>query len=165
MSDESRAEIGARAKRLRKRLAEAAAIDFFGANGREAAEGLVASLEGRVAREAPAEADAPSSAASLNGRTWEDRRPLSVTRGERVELTLDNQSMMGHPMHLHGHHFQVVDVDGQRLPGAVRDTVWVPPRRTVTVAFDAGNPGEWAFHCHHLYHMATGMMTTVAYEA
>ncbi|HEY5831020.1 MAG TPA: multicopper oxidase family protein [Hyphomicrobiaceae bacterium] len=102
---------------------------------------------------------------TLSGRTWGDRRPLPVRRGERVELTLDNQSMMGHPMHLHGHHFQVVAIDGQRLPGAVRDTVWVPPRRTVTIAFDAGNPGEWAFHCHHLYHMATGMMTTVAYEA
>ena len=102
---------------------------------------------------------------TLNGRTWADHRPLPVRRGERVELTLNNQSMMGHPMHLHGHHFEVVAIDGQRLPGAVRDTVWVPPRRTVTVAFDAGNPGEWAFHCHHLYHMATGMMTTVAYEA
>jgi len=102
---------------------------------------------------------------TLNGRTWGDHGPLPVRRRERVELTLDNQSMMGHPMHLHGHHLQVVAIDGQRLPGAVRDTVWVPPMRRVTVAFDADNPGTWAFHCHHLYHMATGMMTTVAYEA
>ena len=102
---------------------------------------------------------------TLNGRTWADRRLLPVRLGERVALSLDNQSVMGHPMPLHGPPFQVVAIDGQRLPGAVRDTVWVPPRRTVTIAFDAGNPGEWAFHCHHLYHMATGMMTTVAYEA
>jgi FtsP/CotA-like multicopper oxidase with cupredoxin domain len=102
---------------------------------------------------------------TLDGRTWDDRRPLPVRFGERIELTLDNQSVMGHPMHLHGHHFQVLAIGGQRLPGAVRDTVWVPPMRTVTIAFDAGNPGEWAFHCHHLYHMATGMMTTVAYDA
>lgn len=102
---------------------------------------------------------------TLDGRTWGDHRPLPVRSGERIELTLSNQSMMGHPMHLHGHHFQVVAIDGQRLPGAVRDTVWVPPMRTLTVAFDADNPGQWAFHCHHLYHMATGMMTTVAYQS
>jgi FtsP/CotA-like multicopper oxidase with cupredoxin domain len=71
--------------------------------------------------------------------------------------------MMGHPMHLHGHHFQVIEVDGRRMQGAVRDTVWLPPQRAITVAFDANNPGEWGFHCHHLYHMATGMMTTVRY--
>ncbi len=101
---------------------------------------------------------------TLNGRAWGDHRPLSVRSGERVELMLSNRSMMGHPMHLHGHHFQVVAIDGQRLPGAVRDTVWIPPMRSITVAFDADNPGQWAFHCHHLYHMAAGMMTTVAYE-
>ena len=101
---------------------------------------------------------------TLDGRTWGDHRPLAVRRGERIEVTLKNDSMMGHPMHLHGHHFQVVGIDGSRLAGAVRDTVWVPPRRSVTVAFDANNPGEWAFHCHHLYHMATGMMTSVIYE-
>lgn len=102
---------------------------------------------------------------TLDGRTWGDHRPLPVRQGERVEVTLENRSMMGHPMHLHGHHFQVVAIDGKRLPGAVRDTVWVPPMRRLTFAFDAVNPGQWAFHCHHLYHMATGMMTTVVYEA
>ncbi len=92
-------------------------------------------------------------------------QPLPVRPGDRVEITMGNRSMMGHPMHLHGHHFQVVGIDGRRIAGAVRDTVWVPPMRAVTIAFDANNPGRWAFHCHHLYHMATGMMTTVAYEA
>jgi FtsP/CotA-like multicopper oxidase with cupredoxin domain len=77
---------------------------------------------------------------------------------------MHNLSMMTHPMHLHGHHFQVVGIDGKPLQGAVRDTVAVPPMASVTIAFDAANLGMWAFHCHHLYHMATGMMAFVAYE-
>ena len=72
--------------------------------------------------------------------------------------------MMAHPIHLHGHHFQVVGIGDQpRFAGAVRDTVLLPPNATVTVAVDADNPGQWAFHCHHLYHMAAGMMTTFGY--
>lgn len=102
---------------------------------------------------------------TLDGRTWDQRRPIPVSRGERIEVSLRNQSMMGHPIHLHGHHFQVVGIDGRSLSGAVRDTVWVPPMREVTIAFEANNPGAWAFHCHHLYHMATGMMTSVEYDA
>lgn len=102
---------------------------------------------------------------TMDGRVWGKHRPLPVRAGQRAEVTLRNDSMMGHPMHLHGHHFQIVAIDGRRFSGAMRDTVWVPPRRTVTFAFDATNPGRWAFHCHHLYHMATGMMTTVEYES
>jgi FtsP/CotA-like multicopper oxidase with cupredoxin domain len=90
--------------------------------------------------------------------------PLQVRHGERVEIVLRNRTMMSHPMHLHGHHFQVVAIDGERLPGAKRDTVLVPPRAQITIAFEADNPGRWAFHCHNLYHMAVGMMTTVAYD-
>jgi FtsP/CotA-like multicopper oxidase with cupredoxin domain len=101
---------------------------------------------------------------TIDGRVWGIHRPLIVRAGQRVEVTVNNQSMMGHPIHLHGHHFQIVAIDGRRFSGAMRDTVWVPPTRTVTVAFDAGNPGQWAFHCHHLYHMAAGMMTTVLYQ-
>jgi FtsP/CotA-like multicopper oxidase with cupredoxin domain len=102
---------------------------------------------------------------TLDGRIWGQHRPIAVKAGEQVEVALRNRSMMGHPIHLHGHHFQVVAIDGKRLAGAVRDTVWLPPMREVTIAFDAGNPGTWAFHCHHLYHMATGMMTVVDYTA
>jgi len=91
--------------------------------------------------------------------------PIVVDRGDRVEVTMRNQSMMAHPMHLHGHHFQVVAIDGKRFSGAVRDTVHIPPMRSVTIAVDADNPGQWAFHCHHLYHMAAGMMATFAYSA
>jgi FtsP/CotA-like multicopper oxidase with cupredoxin domain len=102
---------------------------------------------------------------TLNGKIWGSHDVIEVATGERVEIAMRNDSMMGHPMHLHGHHFQVVEIDGKRMQGAVRDTVWLPPQRAVTVAFDANNPGEWAFHCHHLYHMAAGMMTTVRYAA
>ncbi len=102
---------------------------------------------------------------TLNGNTWGNHQPIPVRKGERVELSIRNASMMGHPMHLHGHHFQVVAIDGRRFAGAMRDTVWVPPMREVTVAFDTTNPGTWAFHCHHLYHMAAGMMTVVQYAA
>lgn len=102
---------------------------------------------------------------TIGGRTWGDHLPLDVRRGERVEIEMRNLSMMAHPMHLHGHHFQVVEVDGRRIAGALRDTLLMPPMRAVTVAFDADNPGRWAFHCHQLYHMATGMMTEVRYVA
>jgi FtsP/CotA-like multicopper oxidase with cupredoxin domain len=101
---------------------------------------------------------------TLDGHVWGAHRPLPVRPGERVEVTIRNMSMMGHPMHLHGHHFQVVAIDGRRLTGAVRDTIWLPPMREVTFAFDADNAGRWPFHCHHLYHMATGMMTVIEYE-
>jgi FtsP/CotA-like multicopper oxidase with cupredoxin domain len=69
------------------------------------------------------------------------------------------------PMHLHGHAFQVVAINGAAVAGAVRDTVPVPPMSSITIAFDADNPGRWAFHCHNLYHMMTGMMTEVRYPA
>lgn len=100
----------------------------------------------------------------LNGVRHGQDKPLMVATGQRVELVMENRTMMAHPMHLHGHAFQVVAINGQRFMGAMRDTVLVPPMKSVTVAFDAENPGRWAFHCHNLYHMEAGMMTTVQYE-
>ena len=88
---------------------------------------------------------------------------LAVKRGERVEVTMRNKTMMTHPMHLHGHSFQVVAVDGRRFPGAMRDSVLVTPKQSVTIAFDAVNPGWWFYHCHNLYHLAAGMATSVKY--
>ena len=101
---------------------------------------------------------------SINNVAWnKDVPPLPIAKGERVELILVNQTLMPHPMHLHGHEFQVVEIDGERFPGAVRDTVLVPPRSRVVIAFDANNPGWWAFHCHLLYHLDAGMFTTFRY--
>jgi FtsP/CotA-like multicopper oxidase with cupredoxin domain len=100
----------------------------------------------------------------FDGKAYDPRDPLFVAAGERVEMVLRNRTAMPHPIHLHGHHFQMVAIDQERFLGAVRDTVLVPPGQSVTLAFDADNPGHWALHCHHLYHMAAGMMTSVKYE-
>ena len=101
---------------------------------------------------------------SLNGEYWPNVTPLMIATGQRVAIEMLNHTMMPHPMHLHGHAFQVVAINGAPLAGAVRDTVLVPPMGSVTIAFDADNPGRWAFHCHNLYHMITGMMTEFRYE-
>ncbi len=90
--------------------------------------------------------------------------PISADKGQRVEVEMVNTTKMAHPMHLHGHVFQVVAIDGKRFSGAVRDSVLVGPKERVTFAFDAGNPGLWAFHCHNLYHLAAGMFTTMVYR-
>jgi FtsP/CotA-like multicopper oxidase with cupredoxin domain len=97
------------------------------------------------------------------GYVWtvNDGVPLQAALGSRVELMFMNPTMMMHPMHLHGHHFQVVDVGRGRFEGPMRDTVIVPPGAMVTVAVDFDKPGAWYLHCHHLYHMASGMMTSV----
>jgi FtsP/CotA-like multicopper oxidase with cupredoxin domain len=101
---------------------------------------------------------------SINNVPWsKDTPPLPIAKGERVELVMINRTMMPHPMHLHGHEYQVVEIDGKRFAGAVRDTVLVPPGRKVVVAFDANNPGHWAFHCYLLYHLEAGMFATFRY--
>jgi FtsP/CotA-like multicopper oxidase with cupredoxin domain len=101
---------------------------------------------------------------SMNEEYWPHITPLMLNKGQRIEIELVNRSMMAHPMHLHGHVFQVVEIDGRALHGAVRDTVLVSPGGRVRIAFDADNPGRWAFHCHNLYHMETGMMTEFRYH-
>lgn len=98
---------------------------------------------------------------TINGRVHGEHVPFEVRQGERVEMTFMNPTGMMHPMHLHGHKFQVVGIGRRRYSGPMRDTVIVPPHMPVTVAFDAGLKGAWFLHCHHLYHMATGMMTEV----
>jgi FtsP/CotA-like multicopper oxidase with cupredoxin domain len=101
---------------------------------------------------------------TLNGEAWPNITPLMLKTGQRILLDLHNRSMMAHPMHLHGHAFQVIALNHKRYQGAVRDTVLVPPMAHVRIAFDANNPGRWAFHCHNLYHMMTGMMTEFRYQ-
>ena len=102
---------------------------------------------------------------SMNGEFWPRSSPLMISKGQRVEIELVNNTMMAHPIHLHGHAFQVIALNGKPIQGAVRDTVLVPPMMgRVRFAFDADNPGRWAFHCHNLYHMATGMMMEIRYQ-
>ena len=101
---------------------------------------------------------------TINGTAYPNRDALIVREGERAEIVFTNSTMMAHPMHLHGHDFQIVEIDGEPLAGALRDTVVVPPGSTIKAIFDANNPGVWAFHCHLLYHLASGMFTVLRYE-
>jgi FtsP/CotA-like multicopper oxidase with cupredoxin domain len=97
---------------------------------------------------------------TINGRTFPDTEPLPIGQGERVRLVFGNQSMMFHPMHLHGHSFQVRQPGG---PGPRKDTVIVRPMQQLAVDVAADNPGQWMVHCHNLYHQEAGMMTTLSY--
>lgn len=101
---------------------------------------------------------------TINGARYPNRNSLNVKEGERVELVNTNETGMSHPMHLHGHVFQVTEIDGQKITGAKRDTILVPPKSTIKIVFDATNPGVWAYHCHILYHLAAGMFTVLKYE-
>ena len=101
----------------------------------------------------------------LNGKSSMHETIFTVREGERIEVVMQNQTGMAHPMHLHGHYFKVAAVNGVAIEGALRDTVLVPPSTSVTIRFAAENPGNWAFHCHHLYHMNAGMMGTMRYSS
>lgn len=102
---------------------------------------------------------------SMNGEYWPQSTPIMLTNGQRIEIELINQTMMSHPIHLHGHAFQVIGINGQAVNGAVRDTIMVSPMNgRVRIAFDAVNPGRWAFHCHNLYHLDTGMAMELRYR-
>ena len=96
---------------------------------------------------------------TLNGKTFPDAEPLQVVQGERVRLRFVNRSMMFHPMHVHGHTFALTQ------GGARKDTVIVRPMQALEVDLDADSPGQWATHCHNIYHAETGMMTTLSYRA
>lgn len=98
---------------------------------------------------------------SINGRTFDRFQPLPVREGERVRLVFDNQSMMFHPMHLHGHTFQVRN--NPAGTGPRKDTVIVKPMQKLTVDLVADNPGQWLVHCHNAYHQEAGMATTLSY--
>jgi FtsP/CotA-like multicopper oxidase with cupredoxin domain len=96
---------------------------------------------------------------TLNGKTFPDTEPLPVVQGERVRLRFLNQTMMFHPMHVHGHTFALA------RGGTRKDTVIVRPMQALEVDLEADNPGQWATHCHNAYHAETGMMTTLSYQA
>ena len=98
----------------------------------------------------------------INGRTFDNSKPLRVRSGQRVQLSFRNNTMMFHPMHLHGHTFALNPPAG---PGTRKDTVIIKPMQTVTVELDAANPGQWVLHCHNAYHQEGGMMTTLSYVA
>jgi FtsP/CotA-like multicopper oxidase with cupredoxin domain len=100
----------------------------------------------------------------INGQSFDMSRPgalqFPMREGQRVRVIFTNATTMYHPMHIHGHTFQV-GPDGPR-----KDTVIVRPGQKVACDFDAGNPGQWMAHCHNLYHAPQGgMMAVLSYQA
>ncbi len=99
----------------------------------------------------------------INGQAFDMSRPgalqFLMALGQRVRVVFANATTMYHPMHIHGHTFQL----GQAGPR--KDTVIVQPGQQVACDFDAGNPGQWMTHCHNLYHAPQGgMMAMLSYE-
>jgi len=98
---------------------------------------------------------------TINGRTYDRSQQLPVRSGEAVRLRMVNQTTMFHPMHVHGHTFQIRRVDGT---GPRKDTVIVRPKETVVADLVADNPGQWVTHCHNVYHAEAGMMVRLSYQ-
>ncbi len=103
---------------------------------------------------------------TINGKTFPDTEPLNVKKDDLIKVTLKNTSPMDdHPMHLHGHFFQVLSKNGQPIQGSplMKDTLNLKPGEEYVVAFKADNPGNWMFHCHDLHHASAGMVTELKY--
>ncbi|MCC7517370.1 MAG: multicopper oxidase domain-containing protein [Pseudomonadales bacterium] len=97
---------------------------------------------------------------TIDGKTMSEAKPIALRYGERVKLTFVNETMMAHPMHLHGMFVQLDNGQpAEKMPD--KTVVTVPPGKSYSVLVTADAPGEWAFHCHLLYHMMAGMMNKV----
>lgn len=99
---------------------------------------------------------------SINGVKYEDAEPIRLKYGERVRFKFVNETMMSHPMHLHGM-WSILDT-GQGKWNPVKHTININPGTTVYSETEVDEPGQWAFHCHLSYHMATGMFRKVVVE-
>ncbi len=99
---------------------------------------------------------------SFNGKTMAEDGVIKIKRGEVLRLELFNDTMMHHPIHLHGHFFRVLEGQGNAAP--LKHTVDVPPMGKRTIEFEANESGDWLFHCHLLYHMHSGMARVFSYE-
>ncbi|MFD8495807.1 multicopper oxidase family protein [Amycolatopsis sp. NPDC059657] len=95
----------------------------------------------------------------INGAPLDMNQRLLVQQGQRVRIVFRNGTMMWHPMHIHGHTFQLGET------GPRKDTVAVLPGQTVSCDLDTTNPGQWMIHCHNTYHAETGMATILGYQA
>lgn len=97
---------------------------------------------------------------SLDGKKFSDGvEPIQLARNERVRVTIVNNSMMQHPMHIHGHFMELVNGHTGHHP--LKHTINVLPGSKVSFDITADNPGDWAFHCHLLFHMHAGMFNVV----
>jgi CopA family copper-resistance protein len=95
----------------------------------------------------------------MNGKKFSEAGPIQVRLGERIRFVLINDTMMEHPIHLHGFLFEIENNQGDRLP--LKHTINVKPGERMSFVFTADVPGHWAFHCHLLYHMEMGMFRTI----
>ena len=100
---------------------------------------------------------------AFDGNRFDHAKPLEnawgISEGDRVRVRFVNDTDMWHPIHLHGHTYQLAG------GGPRKDTSIVLPGATLTVDFDANNPGRWLTHCHNVYHGEAGMMGVIAYRA
>ncbi|WP_339876835.1 multicopper oxidase domain-containing protein [uncultured Algoriphagus sp.] len=99
---------------------------------------------------------------SMNGVPLTEADKIKIEGGKVTRITLNNLTMMHHPMHLHGHFFRVINDKGEYSP--LKHTVNVPPMQKITIEFEGTEDGDWFFHCHVLYHMMGGMARIFSYE-
>ena len=99
---------------------------------------------------------------SLDNKVISESDKILIKKGEKVRITLYNNSMMRHPMHLHGHDFRLLNSQGEYAP--LKNVVDIMPMETDVIEFEANVEGDWFFHCHILYHMMSGMGRVFSYE-
>ncbi|KFF21921.1 multicopper oxidase domain-containing protein [Chryseobacterium sp. JM1] len=99
---------------------------------------------------------------TLDNKTVTETDKILVKKGEILRITMYNNSMMRHPMHLHGHDFRLINSKGEYSP--LKNVVDIMPMETNTIEFAANQDGDWFFHCHILYHMMAGMGRIFSYE-
>ena len=99
---------------------------------------------------------------TLNNKTVSETDKILIKKGENLRIILFNNSMMRHPMHLHGHDYRVLNGQGDYAP--MKNTIDIMPMERDTIEFEATESGDWFFHCHILYHMISGMGRVFSYE-
>ena len=99
---------------------------------------------------------------SFDFKTLSVADKILIRKGERVRFVLTNNTMMRHPLHLHGHFFRFINAQGDYSP--LKHTFDIKPMETVTIEFEANEENDWFFHCHILYHMMSGMARIISYE-
>ena len=99
---------------------------------------------------------------TLDNKTVAESDKILIKKGQVVRITMYNNSMMRHPMHLHGHDFRLINSKGEYAP--LKNVVDMAPMETNTIEFAANQDGDWFFHCHILYHMMGGMGKVFTYE-
>jgi hypothetical protein len=99
---------------------------------------------------------------SMNGVPLAEADKIKIEGGKVTRITLNNLTMMHHPIHLHGHFFRVINANGEYSP--LKHTVNVPPMQKITIEFEGTEYGDWFFHCHVLYHLVGGMARVISYD-